>query len=91
MRIGEEVFAVFAPGWQGNTDCGKNGGANVGGDGRTRNIMCALTECAIRVAGTVRMDVHKPGRCAKRLLRRTAATVSAGAAFYTDSRAPRRA
>ncbi len=58
MRIGEKVFPVFAPGRQSKTDGGKNGGTNVGGDCRPRYIMCALAECAIRVAGTVRMDVH---------------------------------
>lgn len=58
MRIGEEVFAVFAPGGQRNTDCGKNGGTNLGGDRRPRKIMCALTECAIRMSGTVGMDVR---------------------------------
>ena len=58
MRIREEVFAVFAPGRQRDTDCGKDGGTNVGDDRRSRNIMGSLTECAIRVSDTARMDMH---------------------------------
>ena len=60
MRIGEEVFAVFARGRQ-RTRWTTKSGPNGGRRRRPSEIMCVLTECAIRVSGTVRMDVHESG------------------------------
>jgi hypothetical protein len=59
MRIGEEVFAVQPRRRWGNTLDNEENGPDDGSRRRPNDIMCALTKHAIRMLGTVRVEVHQ--------------------------------
>jgi len=61
MRIGEEVFAIQPRRRWGNTLDSEGNGPNDGSRGRPNDIMCALTKRAIRMPGTVRVEVRQLG------------------------------
>jgi hypothetical protein len=59
MRIGEEVFAVQPRRGWGNTLDSEENGPGGGSRRRPNDAMCVLTKRAIRVPGTVRVEVHQ--------------------------------
>jgi len=59
MRIGEEVFAVQARRRWSNTLDNEENGPDDGSRRRPNDIMCVLAKRAIRVPGTVRVEVHQ--------------------------------
>ena len=59
MRIGEEVFAVKPRRGRGNALDNVENGPGGWSRRRPNDIMCVLTQRAIRVPGTVRVEVHQ--------------------------------
>jgi len=59
MRIGEEVFAVHPRRQWCNTTDNEENGPDSGSRVRPNDIMCVLAKRAIRVPGTVRVEVHQ--------------------------------
>lgn len=57
MRIGEDVFAVQPRRGWGNALSNEEDGPDGGSRRRPNDIMCALTQRAIRVPGTVRVEM----------------------------------
>jgi hypothetical protein len=59
MRIGEAVFAVYPRRERGNPLDNEENGPDGGSRGRPNDAMCGLAERAIRVPGTVRVEVRQ--------------------------------
>jgi hypothetical protein len=59
MRVGEEVFAVRASRRRRDTPNDDEDGPDTGSSRWPNDIMCVLTERAIRVSGTVRVEMHE--------------------------------
>ena len=59
MRIGEAVFAVHPRRERGNTLDNEENGPDGGSRRRPNDVMCVLAKRAVRVPGTVRVEVHQ--------------------------------
>ena len=59
MRIGEEVFAVVARKRWGDPLNREENGPDAGNRRWPNDVICALAECAVRVSGTVRVEMHE--------------------------------
>lgn len=58
MRIGEEVFAIHPRRQWGDTPDNEKNGPDGGSRRRSNDAMCVLAKHAIRVPGTIRMEMQ---------------------------------